>query len=52
MAVAVISGPTVTVTVRVRRSPVLEQEDAHEVDDEAKDGDDQKTLVLNFGRLN
>ena len=37
--------------VTVPRPAVLEDEDAHEVDEEPEDGDDQQPLVLHLGGL-
>ena len=59
------ASPTVTVSVTsvvavsvssvmrvaVPRPSVLEHEDAHQVDEEAEDGDHQKSLVLHLGWL-
>ena len=47
MAVSVTSVMRVAVT----RPAVLEHEDAHQVDEEAEDGDHQKSLVLHLGWL-
>ncbi len=53
VAVAVVVAVTVTVAVAVTAAAaaVLEDEDAHQVDDEAQDGDDEEPLVLHLGRL-